>query len=451
MANNVHIIQRQRYEIKTRRQQTAMEIQNRLQEMNTYYVLPHLAKKLDSWFSPDEICMIEKIELDIGRIRSNTSDDEWTRLIMEKLEEQIKLFHKMESKIEKSQRHVVHSWIWFLKHGVLPAKTIYENLYELEKDLPALDDKVKQLIKEFLLNEANESVITRLVANSNPEIKQFHLQLFFDSGIDRHDLNIDQLVSALQIRYSVQRSTLSQFIWEKVFWFLKTQVSSHAITHGRLKTFIQETISDLMDSEKDETSDSKNEKLIEVDRSPNISQKSDDENKIGSLAEPELFISNAGLCLLAPWISPFFKQLKLTNDDKFSDKIKQQHVVYLLHYLVTGDEEPTEELLLFPKLLCGWPLQMPVVNSYNITEEEKNECEDLLNSVIQNWEVLKNTSIEGLRGSFLQRTGKLIGKEDHFVLQPEQQSIDLLLEYVPWTFRYIRLPWMKRAIQVEWY
>jgi hypothetical protein len=94
---------------------------------------------------------------------------------------------------------------------------------------------------------------------------------------------------------------------------------------------------------------------------------------------------------------------------------------------------------------------MPVVNSFQITEKEKNECEDLLRSVIENWKALKNTSIKGLQGSFLQRSGKLIQEEDQFVLQPEQQSIDLLLEYVPWTFRYIRLPWMKKAVEIEWY
>ena len=94
---------------------------------------------------------------------------------------------------------------------------------------------------------------------------------------------------------------------------------------------------------------------------------------------------------------------------------------------------------------------MPVINSFQITKQEKNECEELLRSVIENWKALKNTSIKGLQESFLQRAGKLIEQEDQFVLQPEQQSIDLLLEYVPWTFRYTRLPWMKKAVQIDWY
>jgi hypothetical protein len=74
-----------------------------------------------------------------------------------------------------------------------------------------------------------------------------------------------------------------------------------------------------------------------------------------------------------------------------------------------------------------------------------------LNSVIQNWSVLKNTTTEGLRESFLQRSGKMTEQEDQFIIQPEQRSIDLLLEYIPWTFRMVRLTWMKKSVQIDWY
>jgi len=170
-----------------------------------------------------------------------------------------------------------------------------------------------------------------------------------------------------------------------------------------------------------------------------------------SLNEEGVFFSNAGICLLTPWLPAFFKGIGLAVENNFMDKWKQQHAVYLLHYIVTNEEEPTEELLIFPKLLCGWPLQMPVINSFQITEYERTECENLLRSVIENWKALKNTSIKALQESFLQRSGKLIEKNDQFVVQPEQQSIDLLLEFVPWTFRLIRLPWMKKAMQIDWY
>jgi hypothetical protein len=113
--------------------------------------------------------------------------------------------------------------------------------------------------------------------------------------------------------------------------------------------------------------------------------------------------------------------------------------------------QPTEELLLLPKLLCGWPLQMPAINSLPFTTKEITECDDLLKSVIQHWPALKNTSPEGLQESFLQRPGKLTENEEHFLLQPEQHSIDILLDQVPWNFQFTKLPWMKKPLQAEWY
>ena len=43
----------------------------------------------------------------------------------------------------------------------------------------------------------------------------------------------------------------------------------------------------------------------------------------------------------------------------------------------------------------------------DITEEEINISEMLLKSVLSNWPALKNTSIAGLRESFLNREAKL--------------------------------------------
>ena len=61
MKSKTHIIQKQRYEIKTRRQNTAMDMQERLGEINTSYVLPLLAKKLDKHFSDQSKIAIRQI------------------------------------------------------------------------------------------------------------------------------------------------------------------------------------------------------------------------------------------------------------------------------------------------------------------------------------------------------------------------------------------------------
>jgi hypothetical protein len=64
--------------------------------------------------------------------------------------------------------------------------------------------------------------------------------------------------------------------------------------------------------------------------------------------------------------------------------------------------------------------------------------------------MLKGTSIDGLRETFLQRNGKLFTKNDNLALQIEQSSIDMLLDHLPWNLGIIKLPWMKDLLKVEW-
>jgi hypothetical protein len=85
-----------------------------------------------------------------------------------------------------------------------------------------------------------------------------------------------------------------------------------------------------------------------------------------------------------------------------------------------------------------------------LTKIEKIEAEDLITSAINHWKALKSTSIKGFQISFLQRKGILTEKEDLWTLQVEKKSHDLLLDSLPWSFSLIKLPWMKKMIQVEW-
>ncbi len=459
MSRNVHIIQRQHFEIIMRQQKTAWEIQQRLEEVNTMHVLPWLAEKMDKYFSNDEVVTIDKLELNLGKISKDTDDREWARQIIDCLEDQLKLVETVNAKIKMHRkRHLAESWVWYLKTGVLPAGSIYNNVREIIADLfagvktiTAFDEETKELISRFLLNDANSYVIRR-IAGFDLAVKKIHLQLLFPRLTNE---NIDQLdVEIARVGFSKSLTNFyKQRLWESVFNKLIKKTISKEIS---VKNLIEEVKmrSDEMNAEgnKDgkpiftirKTNDQEDTNKQDIDNKKEIARKA-------SMSEPEIFISNAGLCLLAPWLTNFFKETGLVNENRFIDHDKQEHAIYLLHYLITKETDPTEELLLFPKLLCGWPLQMPVCNKTEITKHEKNECEDVLNSAIQNWPVLKNTTTEGLRESFLQRSGKLTEQEDQFIIQPEQRSIDVLLEYILWTFRMIRLPWMKKPVQIDWY
>ena len=86
----------------------------------------------------------------------------------------------------------------------------------------------------------------------------------------------------------------------------------------------------------------------------------------------------------------------------------------------------------------------------HLPEGFKQESEALLQSVIAHWGVIKNTSLEGLRESFLQREGKLSFNNNEWYLQVEQKAFDMLLRELPWTIQMIRLPWMKHLLKTDW-
>ncbi|MEM7105402.1 MAG: contractile injection system tape measure protein [Bacteroidota bacterium] len=169
------------------------------------------------------------------------------------------------------------------------------------------------------------------------------------------------------------------------------------------------------------------------------------------IPEEGLFIENAGLVLLWPYFGFFFKELELTKDDAFVSELTQQKAVCLMHWVATKVLEPTEEQLIVPKLLCNWPIDEPLITDWQFSEKEIRETETLLKAVIKNWGALGNVSPDGLREGFIQRNGMLKPKDDdHWLLQIEQKTIDVLLGKLPWGLGVVRLPWQDYIIHVEW-
>jgi len=168
------------------------------------------------------------------------------------------------------------------------------------------------------------------------------------------------------------------------------------------------------------------------------------------IAIEEHYINNAGLVLLWPYLANFFENLKLSERNNFISKEHKYRAVHLLQYLVCGKQNQAEHFLILNKMLCELDLHEPVPLITELTENEIKACDDLLAAVIKNWSVLKNTSINGLRESFLKRNGKLSKESDKWLLRVERKSYDLLLDKLPWGISIVRLQWMKTLIFVEW-
>lgn len=179
------------------------------------------------------------------------------------------------------------------------------------------------------------------------------------------------------------------------------------------------------------------------------------EEEIPDMSEvPEFFpVGNAGLCLLSPWLVRLFGMLGYLDEEKkkLKDTASKIRAVFLLQYLVYGEErEYRETELSFNRLLAGLSRHVPLPKRLSLTEDEKRTVDSMMAGVKANWPKLEGTSVEGFRRSFIARNGTLEQQEERWLLTVEKKTHDILLESVPWSFRQIRLPWLKKYIQVIW-
>jgi len=163
-----------------------------------------------------------------------------------------------------------------------------------------------------------------------------------------------------------------------------------------------------------------------------------------------IFINLAGLVLVHPFLPTLFKKLNWVANGKFNNLENQQRALYLMHYIGSGSIEAEEHDLVSCKVLCAYPLQMPVPGDIDIETEAFREADNMLVALISQWEVLKQTSPDGLRQGFLQRNGKLYSRNERMCLQVEVKGIDVLLDRLPWNLSIIKLPWMKNIMSIEW-
>ena len=163
-------------------------------------------------------------------------------------------------------------------------------------------------------------------------------------------------------------------------------------------------------------------------------------------------VMTAGVCLLWPFLTRFFARLQLLDDKEtgFASLAAQQRAVLLLHHLATGERDAPEFALLLPKALCGMPPFAPCEITEPVTATEEAEAAQLLDAAIAHAGCFGTISHAGLRETFLMRPGLLGTRDGAWLLRLERRSADVLLERIPWTLQWLRLPWMQAAMRVEW-
>lgn len=161
-------------------------------------------------------------------------------------------------------------------------------------------------------------------------------------------------------------------------------------------------------------------------------------------------VNNAGIVLLQSYIAVYFERLKLLDNRQFQSTESRQQAVHFLQYLVSGQSRTEEQYLLLNKVLCGMPMDEPLLAGIDINNAQQELAQGLLQAMIQHWSANGSSTIDGFRGNWLVRDGVLAEREEAWELTVEHRPYDLLLQRSPFSFGIIKLPWMTKMLQVNW-
>lgn len=161
-------------------------------------------------------------------------------------------------------------------------------------------------------------------------------------------------------------------------------------------------------------------------------------------------VRDAGLVIAAPYLARLWPMLGLVVEHSFVDRAANERAVRLMNYLVFGAEASRESTSALGRVLCGLPPTEALSATSSLSARERHAIEGLLAAMITQWKAIGSTSIEGLRSTFLAREGHLIREERGWHLRVKPATFDMLLNRLPWGFRYCRFPWMPEPLEVSW-
>ena len=164
----------------------------------------------------------------------------------------------------------------------------------------------------------------------------------------------------------------------------------------------------------------------------------------------DIYVTNAGCVLLHPFFTKLFDNLEFLEGDQFKNENSRFKAITLIHYLTTKETLAEEYGLVLPKILCGLNPTDHINFGLELSHEDQEEAERLLEAVVSMWGALGEVSVEALREGFLQRMGKLSILEQGWKLQIEKKPLDILLNTLPWTIGVVKTQWMHKMLTTDW-
>lgn len=186
-----------------------------------------------------------------------------------------------------------------------------------------------------------------------------------------------------------------------------------------------------------------------LERISRIAGKESDPHQEAVIDAVEIYVKNAGLVLLSPFIIQLFQSIDLPEHNGFNNNKRKSIALALLQHLADPEAPWLEYEIPLIKLLCGFDVSDMAV-PVDVDEKLKVQTEEMLSQFLSQEQVFRNISLEGFRNAFLQREGVLRLYGNHAVLVVNRETFDIVLDKIQWDYHIIRYPWMKFPLMVEW-
>ena len=462
----MHLINRLRFEVRCPEEEQAFKLRQSFAQTFQPEIIEIIDKVCSEYVSEDEWLQIDTVEIDLGRFSPHMLARDFATVFREQFEKELaKKLNALTFEQRKASKEYscMELFSHFMLQGTLPW---WSN--EAEVDINAIIQELyartpRQLRAFFYDHRGNRFVWTRAAFQLNDEAKRAIISLFKElqdaetrlskwaETYKTYDIRFNESTMILEAASGALLRHAPEIINDQEF---------EATISLIIDDVIKETAPGWTDDMKKMPEGASFEASIAPVTANALTTEASHTHKSSASLSPHedaeteseqrYVVRHSGMILLAPFFKKFFDACGLLDDMEWKNKDMQYQAVHLLKYLTTGSKKIPEYNLVLEKIICGMAVEEPIPLDVGLQEYQLDEVQALLASVIEHWKVLKNTSIDGLRETFLKRDGLITRKNDVWLLQVERKTLDVLLDSIPWGYSTVALPWNDYLIHVEW-
>ena len=467
----LHQVNTLQFEASCATEAQAFEMRHSFSESCQAEIAAVIDKVCSTYVSEEEWIQIDSIEVNMGNFDLQTFEKKFTSLFLEKFEKEISKKIAAMPAAEKAyskQESFLNLLVWFLQTGTIPWWANDETISINTVFIQVAKEQPKKLYNFLEEHKFSKKVWQRIALQFDDEAHAILVSLFpMLIAAEKKLVQWQKLISQVNTDdiYTVSIQQLSvnrlyQFIIYHAPVFL-SNINDDEETIQLIKQFADDfaqtrnpaasanavikkisTYEKIKATEEPVDTLSKDEEKIFEDSETLFSEET---------AIPEKFIIQyAGIVLLGPYFKQLFTHLNLLENKNWKTPEANYRAIHLIRYLSSGQQMCHEHTMVLEKLLCGMEIDAPIPREVELSKEETEEANSLLQAVISNWVKIKNTSIDGLREMFLKRDGMLIKKENSWLLQVERKTVDVLLDSIPWNYNKLAFSWNNYIIFTEW-